>query len=62
MGRPVLRVARPDDAQSLVGIYAHYVEKTAISFEWELPSVEEFAARMRRTLETYPSVVPQFLS
>lgn len=38
MGRPVLRVARPDDAQSLVGIYAHYVEKTAISFEWELPS------------------------
>lgn len=39
MGRPVLRVARPDDAQSLVGIYAHYVEKTAISFEWELPSV-----------------------
>ena len=38
MGRPVFRVARPDDAQALVGIYAHYVEKTAISFEWELPS------------------------
>ena len=57
MGRPVLRVARPDDAQALVGIYAHYVEKTAISFEWEPPSVEEFAARMRRTLETYPYLV-----
>ncbi len=39
MGRPVLRVARPDDAQALVGIYAHYVEKTAVSFEWEPPSV-----------------------
>ena len=38
MGRPVLRVARPDDAQALVGIYAHHVEKTAISFERELPS------------------------
>ena len=38
MGRPVLRVARSDDAQALVGIYAHYVEKTAISFEWEPPS------------------------
>lgn len=38
MGRPVLRVARPDDAQALAGIYAHYVEKTAISFEWEPPS------------------------
>lgn len=39
MGRPVLRVARTDDAQALVGIYAHHVEKTAISFERELPSV-----------------------
>ena len=39
MVRPVLRVARSDDAQALVGIYAHYVEKTAISFEWEPPSV-----------------------
>ena len=38
MGRLVLRVARSDDAQALVGIYAHYVEKTAISFEWEPPS------------------------
>ena len=38
MGRSVLRVASPDDAQALVGIYAHHVEKTAISFEWEPPS------------------------
>ena len=54
MGRPVLRVARPDDAQSLVGIYAHYVEKTAISFEWELPSVLSktlAAAGVGKTLE-----------
>ena len=54
MGRPVLRVARPDDAQALVGVYAHYVEKTAISFEWELPSVLSktlAAAGVGKTLE-----------
>lgn len=38
MGRPALRVAMPDDAEALVGIYAHYVKRTASSFEWELPS------------------------
>lgn len=55
MGRPVLRVARSDDAQALVGIYAHYVEKTAISFEWEPPSELSFkalvAAGVGKTLE-----------
>ena len=35
MGRPALRVAMPDDAEALVGIYAHYVKRTASSFEWE---------------------------
>lgn len=42
MGRPALRVATPDDAEALVGIYAHYVKRTASSFEWEL-SVEALA-------------------
>ena len=36
MGRPALRVAMPDDAEALVGIYAHYVKRTVSSFEWEL--------------------------
>ena len=42
MGRPALRVAMPDDAEALVGIYAHYVKRTASSFEWEL-SIEALA-------------------
>lgn len=42
MGRPALRVAMPDDAEALVGIYAHYVKRTASNFEWEL-SVEALA-------------------
>ena len=35
------------DAAALLEIYAPYVERTAISFEYEVPSVEEFRGRIR---------------
>ena len=38
---------------------APYVEETAITFEYEVPSVEEFRSRIRRTLEKYPYIVAQ---
>lgn len=50
----LLRIARPEDAEELLALYAPYVEKTAISFEWEVPSAEEFRNRIRRTLQKYP--------
>ena len=40
------RIAAPDDAPALVNIYAPYVEQTAISFEYDVPSVDEFRRRM----------------
>ena len=36
-----IQVASVDDAEELLAIYAPYVEKTAITFEYEVPSVEE---------------------
>lgn len=54
-----IRVATPDDAEELLAIYAPYVTKTAISFECEVPGIEEFRNRMRRTLEKYPYLVAQ---
>ena len=42
-----VRVAGPGDVPALLAIYAPYVERTAITFECEVPSEEEFAARMR---------------
>ena len=33
-----IRVAKPEDAKGLLEIYAPYVEKTAITFEYEVPS------------------------
>ena len=49
-----LRVARPQDGPALLEIYRPYVEETAISFETETPTAEEFSRRIQRTLEKYP--------
>lgn len=49
-----IRVAAPGDAAALLEIYAPYVEKTAITFEYDVPTREEFAGRIARTLERYP--------
>lgn len=43
-----------EDAQDLLAIYAPYVEKTAISFEYEVPSVEEFQMRIHTISARYP--------
>ena len=53
----LLRTARPSDAERLVEIYAPYVTDTAITFEYEVPSVEEFRGRIEKTLEKYPYIV-----
>ncbi len=49
-----LRLATVQDAPVLAEIYAPYVRETAISFEYEPPSHEEFAGRIREVLEKYP--------
>ena len=41
-----IRTATPDDAAALLAIYAPYVTKTAITFEYEVPSEEEFRRRI----------------
>ena len=37
-----IQVASVDDAEELLAIYAPYVEKTAITFEYEVPSFKFF--------------------
>lgn len=54
-----VRPARPEDAGALLAIYAPYVEQTAITFEYEVPSVEEFRRRIEHTLERYPYYVAE---
>lgn len=52
-----IRSATTDDAAGILAIYRYYVEETAVSFEYETPSIEEFADRIARTLARYPYIV-----
>ena len=52
-----IRDAEVDDAARLAEIYAQYVTDTAISFEYEAPSVEEFAHRIEKIKAKYPYLV-----
>lgn len=45
------------DAAALLEIYAPYVTETAITFEYEVPSLEEFCRRMSGVLNRYPWLV-----
>ena len=54
-----IRTATLSDAQALLNIYAPYVEHTAITFEYDVPSVEEFAFRIKNTLQKYPYLVAE---
>lgn len=44
-----LAVATADDAARLLEIYRPYVLTTAITFEYEVPTLEEFRARIVST-------------
>lgn len=52
-----IRSATIADAADILGIYAHYVENTAVTFEYEPPTLEEFTARIAATLGKYPYLV-----
>ncbi|MDY2843119.1 MAG: N-acetyltransferase family protein [Treponema sp.] len=52
-----VRDATLKDAGRILEIYAYYVEKTAITFEYEVPSLEDFKSRMKKTMEKYPYLV-----
>ena len=54
-----IRVASVDDAEALLAIYAPYVVKTAITFEYEVPSLDEFRGRICHTLQKYPYLVAE---
>lgn len=54
-----VRMASPADAAALLSIYRPYVETTAITFEYEVPTEEEFAARIAKTLQRYPYLVAE---
>ncbi len=55
----MIRSAAAQDAPALLAIYAPYITDTAVSFEYDVPSVEEFTERIHTTLEKYPYLVAE---
>ena len=52
-----IRDAVLEDAPRILEIYAYYVRETAITFEYEVPSLSDFQARIARTKSRYPYLV-----
>ena len=52
-----IRLATLGDVPEILEIYAPYVEKTAISFEYTVPTIEEFTARFLQITAHFPWLV-----
>ena len=55
----MIRIAEESDSGELLDIYAYYVERTAITFEYEVPSIKEFRGRIQKILKRYPYLVSE---
>lgn len=54
-----IRLASEDDAEELLKIYEPYVRKTAVTFEYDVPSVEEFRTRIKNVLVKFPYLIAE---
>ena len=57
MDKTFIRTAKEKDAERQLEIYAPYVTDTAITFEYEVPTIDEFRHRIITTLKEYPFFV-----
>jgi phosphinothricin acetyltransferase len=55
----VIRSATDADAAALLAIYAPFVECTTVSFETQVPTLQEFAARVRKGLSQWAWLVAE---
>ena len=51
-----LRIVTEDDAKEILAIYEYYVKNTAITFEYDLPCIQEFKSKTRNTSLRYPYI------
>ena len=53
----MIREAMAADVPGMLAIYEYYVKETAVSFEYEVPTAEEFTRRLEDHKEMYPWLV-----
>ena len=59
MQEMTIRSATPEDAAAVLSIYSYYIENTAITMEYVVPTLSEFEKRIETTLENYPYLVAE---
>lgn len=57
MKAKTFRLVQEADAAEILGIYEPYIRDTAITFEYETPSAEEFGNRIKEISSDYPYIV-----
>ena len=57
--RATIRLANGADTPRILEIYTPYIERTPITFETQVPTAEEFAARMTHITQVYPVLVAE---
>lgn len=59
MNTVIIRDAKQEDIKRILEIYAHYVKNTAITFEYNVPDLQEFQNRVYSIMEHYPYLVAE---
>ena len=55
----MIRPVQLSDATAIRAIYQPYVTETAITFEVDVPTVQEFESRITKTLTQFPYLVAE---
>lgn len=55
----MIRLAKPSDAAGILAIYAPYINNSSITFETEVPGIDEFEKRISSYLENWPWLVEE---
>ena len=55
----MIRPVQLSDAAAIRAIYQPYVTETAITFEVDVPTVQEFESRIAKTLTQFPYLVAE---
>lgn len=59
MENVLIRPATIEDAEMILRIYEHYILNTAVTFEYDTPTIEEFRTKIKQTLKKYPYLVAE---
>ena len=57
MDNVIIRMAKVADAEGILAVYGPYITQTAITFETEIPDIDDFRKRISSVSSEYPYIV-----